>query len=148
MAIVHIGCDHAAYEMKEAVKAHLTAAGVTVNDHGCFGPESVDYPDFAESVAKAVAASAGELGILLCGTGIGISIAANKVNGIRAALCHTVFEAKMARNHNNANILCAGARVLEQAVILELVDTFLAEPFEGGRHGRRVDKMMALESQC
>lgn len=145
MTRVHIGSDHAAFAEKEVVKAHLAAKGMEVHDHGCDSTASVDYPDYAGAVAKAVAASECERGILLCGTGIGVSIAANKVRGIRAALCHTPFEATMARQHNDANVLCAGARVLDQAVILQLVDTFLATAFEGGRHGRRVDKMMALE---
>ena len=146
MSKVIIGCDHAAYDLKEKIKTHLTGKGFRVSDMGCDGPDSVDYPDYAEKVGKAVVSDAEALGILICGTGIGISIAANKIHGVRAALVHTEFEARMSRNHNNANVLCMGARVLDHDLAVSLVDVWLSESFEGGRHGRRVDKIMALEN--
>ncbi len=145
MKRIIIGCDHAAYDLKEKVKAFLQEKGHEVDDKGCHSLDSVDYPDYAQAVGAAVVEDENALGILICGTGIGISIAANKMKGVRAALCHTEFEARMCRNHNNANILCMGARVIGQDLALSLVSSYLDASFEGGRHGRRVDKMMALE---
>ena len=144
MKKVVIGCDHAAFELKDLVVAHLQKQGYEVDDQGCHGPDSVDYPDYAQKVARVVLDQQIP-GILICGTGIGISIAANKIKGIRAALCHTEFEAQMCRNHNDANVLCMGARVIGQGQALALVDRYLDSDFEGGRHQRRVDKMMGLE---
>lgn len=145
MKRIIIGCDHAAYDLKEKVKGFLQEKGHEVDDKGCHSLDSVDYPDYAQAVGAAVVEDENALGILICGTGIGISIAANKMKGVRAALCHTEFEARMCRNHNNANILCMGARVIGQDLALSLVSSYLDALFEGGRHGRRVDKMMALE---
>ena len=140
-----VGSDHAGLALRgEAVKA-ARAAGFEVEDLGPFSGESVDYPDYAKSVAEAVAAGRAKLGILVCGTGIGMSIAANKVKGIRAAHCTTEFEARMARAHNDANVLCIGERVVGLGLGGAIVKAFLETPFEGGRHARRVEKMSALE---
>ena len=142
---IAVGNDHAAIDEKSAIVDHLTAAGHDIVDRGVNENESVDYPDFAAAVSREVASGGADLGILVCGTGIGMSIAANKIAGIRAALCHSAFTARMAREHNDANVLCLGARVLEPDAILEAVDTFLGASFEGGRHARRVGKIGALE---
>jgi ribose 5-phosphate isomerase B len=139
------GSDHAGLALRaEAVKV-AKAAGLEVEDLGPFSGESVDYPDYAKAVADAVAAGRAKLGILVCGTGIGMSIAANKVKGIRAAHCATEFDARAARAHNDANVLCIGERVLGLGVGAAIVKAFLETPFEGGRHERRVQKMKDLE---
>lgn len=139
------GSDHAGLTLRaEAVKT-ARANGFEVEDLGPFSGESVDYPDYARSVAEAVAAGRAKLGILVCGTGIGMSIAANKVKGIRAAHCTTEFEARMARAHNDANVLCLGERVIGLGLGAAIVKVFLDTPFEGGRHARRVDKMKGME---
>jgi ribose 5-phosphate isomerase B len=139
------GSDHAGLNLRaEAVKV-ARAAGFEVEDLGPFTGESVDYPDYARQVAEAVAAGRARLGILVCGTGIGMSISANKVHGVRAAHCVTEFDARMARAHNDANVLCIGERVLGLGVAAAVVKAFLETPFEGGRHQRRVDKIGALE---
>jgi len=139
------GSDHAGLALRaEAVKA-ARAAGLEVEDLGPFSGESVDYPDYAKAVADAVAAGRAKLGLLVCGTGIGMSIAANKVKGIRAAHCTTEFEARMARAHNDANVLCLGERVLGLGLGAAIVKVFLETQFEGGRHARRVEKMKDLE---
>jgi ribose 5-phosphate isomerase B len=139
------GSDHAGLALRaEAVKA-ARAAGLEVEDLGPFSGESVDYPDYARAVAEAVAAGRAKLGLLVCGTGIGMSIAANKVKGIRAAHCTTEFEARMARAHNDANVLCLGERVLGLGLGAAVVKAFLETQFEGGRHARRVEKMKDLE---
>jgi ribose 5-phosphate isomerase B len=136
-----LGSDHAGLALRgEAVKV-ARAAGFEVEDLGPFSGESVDYPDFARRVAEAVAAGKGRLGILVCGTGIGMSIAANKVRGIRAAHCTSEYEARMARAHNDANVLCIGERVVGLGLGAAIVEAFLRQAFEGGRHQRRVDKM-------
>ncbi len=140
-----IGADHAGYKLKEIIKAHLQEKGYDIDDIGTFSEESVDYPDFAEKVASEVAGGRAELGILVCGTGIGVSIAANKISGIRAANCSTIFEARMARAHNNANVICVGSRVVGDAHAIAIVETFLTEKFEGGRHRRRLDKISEIE---
>lgn len=142
---IALGSDHAGYELKAEVNAYLVEKGYSVLDLGCHGPESVDYPDYGRDVALKVASAEADLGIVICGTGIGISLAANKVKGIRAALCHNGFTAKMARMHNDANILAMGARVIGGGVALEMVELFISTAFEGGRHKRRVDKIMKLE---
>jgi len=142
---IALGADHAGYELKNLIKAHLEQQGFHVLDLGTNGPESVDYPDFARKVAEDVVAGAVERGILVCGTGIGMCISANKVHGIRAANCCSEFEVQMSREHNDANVLALGARVLTPEKALPLVDLFLNTTFEGGRHQRRVDKMMAIE---
>jgi ribose 5-phosphate isomerase B len=139
------GSDHAGRNLRLAVVDHLKKAGHTVNDLGTHTQDSVDYPHYAERVATAVAHSEADLGILICGTGIGMSIAANRVHGIRAAVCVTEFMARAARAHNNANVLCMGERVLGEGSALSVVDVFLSTPFEGGRHARRVEQIAALE---
>jgi ribose 5-phosphate isomerase B len=139
------GSDHAGLALRaEAVKV-AKAAGFEVEDLGPFSGDSVDYPDYARSVADAVVAGRARLGILVCGTGIGMSIAANKVKGARAAHCTTEFEARMARAHNDANVLCIGERVVGLGLGAAVVKAFLETPFEGGRHARRVQKMADLE---
>jgi ribose 5-phosphate isomerase B len=139
------GSDHAGLQLRaEAVKV-AKAAGFEVEDLGPFSGDSVDYPDFARAVAEAVASGRARLGILVCGTGIGMSIAANKVRGVRAAHCGTEFEARMARAHNDANVLCVGERVVGAGVGGAIVKAFLETPFEGGRHERRVQKLKDLD---
>ena len=140
-----IGSDHGGFTLKEAIKKHLAERGVAVMDMGTHSLDSVDYPDVAVAVAKAVAAGEYERGIIICGTGIGVSIAANKVPGIRAALCHDTFSAAMSREHNDANILTMGERVVGQGLACLIVDTWLAGSFAGGRHARRVEKLNALD---
>ena len=133
-----IGSDHAGFAAKEAVKALLAQRGLSVEDKGCHSEESVHYPLYAKAVAQAVANGEAPRGILVCGTGIGMSIAANKVKGIRAALCHDAFTAQACREHNDANILCLGARVLTPEQIREIVEIWLDTEFLGGRHATRV----------
>jgi ribose 5-phosphate isomerase B len=136
-----LGSDHAGLALRaEAVKV-ARAAGFEVEDLGPFSGESVDYPDFARRVAETVAAGRAKLGILVCGTGIGMSITANKVKGIRAAHCASEYDARMARAHNDANVLCIGERVVGLGLGAAIVDAFLRQAFEGGRHQRRVDKI-------
>lgn len=136
-----VGCDHGALDLKQEMMARLKAAGYEVEDFGCYDTKSVDYPDIAEKVCRAVVAGEYELGLLFCGTGIGMSIAANKVTGIRAALVSDSFSAKMAREHNNANILCMGARVIGSELAWDLLTAHLGSTFAGGRHQDRVDKI-------
>lgn len=142
---IAIGSDHGGYELKTKVVRHLRELGHEVEDYGTHSLDSVDYPDFALPVAKAVAAGQCERGVLICGTGIGVCIAANKVRGIRAALCSDTYSARMSRQHNDANILCMGGRVLGEGLALDIVDTWLNAAFEGGRHARRVDKIHRIE---
>ncbi|MFH1031897.1 MAG: ribose 5-phosphate isomerase B [Chloroflexota bacterium] len=141
---IAIGCDHRGLELKKSVIKLITAAGHSYEDFGCKTTDPVDYPDIAVKVAKAVAKGDFDKGILICNTGIGMCIAANKIKGIRAALCHNDFCARMARQHNDANILCLGAA--ESKEIAGIVNTFLSEEFEGGRHQRRLDKIKDLGS--
>lgn len=141
---IAIGCDHKGLSAKQFIVLMVGENGHTYQDFGCHTTESVDYPDIAKKVAEAVAEGDFKQGILVCDTGIGMSIAANKVKGIRAALCHDAFSARCARQHNDANILCLGAEQ-EQDTIREIIEAFLATEFEGGRHSRRVDKMTAME---
>lgn len=141
-----LACDHGGFELKEIIKGHLTGQGHSVNDIGTYGTESVDYPDYGRKAALIVAEGEAERGIIICGTGIGISIAANKVKGIRCALCTNEYMAKMTRLHNDANMLSLGARVIGSGIALEIVDTFLSTPFEGGRHSNRVNKLMDMEN--
>lgn len=141
---VIIGCDHAAYILKEKIKAFITEKGRTVVDVGTFGELSVDYPDFAIKVAEAVSRDDYRQGILLCGTGIGMSIVANRYPNVRAALCNDLFTAIMSKRHNNANILVMGARVIGDILALEIVKTWLETPFEGGRHQMRIDKFNSI----
>jgi len=138
---IAVGADHAGFELKERLARNLERQGHQVLDLGTKGTESVDYPDFAGAVAGAVRDGQAERGLLVCGTGIGMSIRANRESGVRAAKCNDPFEARMARAHNDANVLCLGARVVDASVAEELVTLFLATPFEGGRHSLRVAKL-------
>ncbi len=140
-----VGSDHGGLEMKKDLAQQLKSWGWTVEDCGCNSPQSVDYPDFGLAVARKVAAGDAELGLLVCGTGIGISIAANKVKGIRAALCSDTFSAEMARRHNDANIICLGGRVIGPELARAILAAFLKASYEGGRHQRRLDKIAAAE---
>lgn len=144
--MIAIACDHGALTLKNHLKAYLENKGIEVKDFGTDTPDSCDYPDFAVPAAQAVAAGECEKGIVLCTTGIGVSMAANKVKGIRCALCHEPWSAEMTRRHNNANMLAIGAGVTGTNLAERIVDAFLSTEFEGGRHQRRVDKVMALEN--
>ncbi len=137
---IGIGSDHGGYELKEFIKKEFQGK-VEFKDYGTFSNESVDYPDFGQAVGEAVVKGEVERGIVICGTGIGISIAANKVKGVRCALCNDLFSARLAREHNNANVLAMGGRVIGTALAKEIVELFLETEFEGGRHGRRVEKI-------
>ena len=139
--IIEIGCDHAGYDLKQLIIKHLVNLGYSVNDHGAFSVDSVDYPDFAHSVSKVIIASEGKTGILICGSGNGINMTANKYGQIRAALCWTPEIAQLARQHNNANILTLPARFMDHNLALKAVDVFLNTEFEGGRHEKRVNKI-------
>jgi len=141
---IAIGCDHRGLELKKQVMELLDAAGHSYSDFGCYTEEAVDYPDIAREVAQAVAGDNCEMGIIVCSTGIGVCIAANKVKGIRAALCCDAFSAQRARKHNDANVLCLGAG-MERGLLDDIVTTFLQGKFEGGRHQRRIDKITAME---
>ena len=136
-----LGCDHGGLELKNAILALLAQAGHEVSDVGCYSEESVDYPVFADAVCEEIIAGRAASGILICGTGIGMSMAANRHRQIRAALCHEAFTARMSREHNDANVLCLGARVLGSGIALDIVTTWLATEFAGGRHQRRVTMM-------
>lgn len=142
---VALGADHAGFALKEAVRAHLETQGIPCRDFGAFSEASCDYPDMAAAPCTAVTAGECACALLFCGTGVGISIAANKIRGIRACCCSDVFSARYSRRHNNANALCLGGRVVGEGLALELVDTFLTEQFEGGRHAPRVEKLRALD---
>ena len=145
---IAIGCDHGGINLKPVLIDYLEKNGYEYKDFGCFGKQSVDYNDYALAVAKAVSGGECDLGILICGTGIGMSIVANKVKGIRCGHCHDVFSAKMTREHNDANILAFGERVIGPGLMLEIVDAFLKTPFSNGeRHVRRVEKIKALEDE-
>ena len=141
---IAIGSDHGGYALKEYIKMHLQSKGIETCDFGCNG-ESCDYPDIAKPVAEAVAAGKYNCGILCCGTGIGISIAANKVKGIRAALVSEPVSARLTKEHNNANILCMGGRTIGEVMAAECVDAWLGAEFGGGRHQSRIDKITAIE---
>lgn len=144
--MIAIACDHGGYHLKMAVKAHLEQKGLSVRDFGCNSLDSCDYPDFGVPAAKAVADGVCETGIVICTTGIGMSMAANKVRGVRCGLCTNVLSAEMTRRHNNANVLALGAGIVSEELAMEIVDKFLETPFDGGRHQRRVDKVMAVET--
>ncbi|MEE8523764.1 MAG: ribose 5-phosphate isomerase B [Thermoanaerobaculia bacterium] len=139
------GADHAGYVLKDRLARMLRQDGHTVEDVGTFSEASVDYPDFASAVAAKVASGEVERGVVVCGSGIGVAIAANKVEGIRAACCNDLFSAKLSRAHNDANVVTLGERVVGSALAEEIVRTFLATPWEGGRHGRRIEKIHRLE---
>lgn len=144
--MIALGADHAGYELKEVIKAHLQKKGIEIEDLGTYNTDSVDYPDYAYAVAQEVTSKKAEYGILCCGTGIGISIAANKVKGIRAALCSDEFSVEMTRRHNDANIICFGGRVIKPELAVKLVDIFLSTPFEGDKHLRRINKIADIEN--
>lgn len=144
---ISIACDHGGYELKEVIKKYLQDKNVEVIDAGCDSTDSVDYPEFGEKGARLVAEKKVDKGIVVCTTGIGISIAANKVKGVRCAVCTNTLLAKMCRKHNDANVLALGAGILGKNLALEIVDTFLTTEFEGGRHQRRVDKIMEIETR-
>lgn len=138
---IGIGSDHGGFELKEYIKQYLEEEGVEYIDYGTNSTESVDYPDFGKGVAEAVISDEVDRGIVICGTGIGISIAANKVKGIRCALCGDTFSARMSRAHNDANVLALGGRVLGVGLALDIVKEFLQGEFEGGRHAKRINKI-------
>jgi ribose 5-phosphate isomerase B len=142
---IAIGSDHRGFALKGLIMLFLQKAGYTYQDFGCHSTDPVDYPDIAQKVGEAVASGDFDYGILICSTGIGMCIAANKIKGGRAALCHNVFAAQRARQHNDANILCLGGEDVDTKSALEIVKTFLTTNFEGGRHARRVNKIRALE---
>lgn len=144
---VFIGCDHGGLELKSAIIKKLTEGGVEVNDLGTFTTDSVDYPDYGFAVAESVAKTPGTLGIVICKTGIGMSIAANKVKGVRCGLCTSVDMARLCRNHNNANVLALGASNTDIDTALDIVDAFMKSEFDGGRHAKRVGKINAYEER-
>jgi len=143
---IALGCDHRGLKLKQTIIGLLTELGYDYQDFGCYSTEPVDYPDIAQRVAEAVASGKVDQGILLCSTGIGMSIAANKVRGIRAALCYDILSARRARQHNDANILCLGGDTVEQDIALGIVKIYLSTTFEGGRHLRRLQKIHSLET--
>jgi ribose 5-phosphate isomerase B len=145
---IAVGSDHAGFAFKDAIARRLSALGHEIDDCGCFSAESVDYPDYAALVARKVAVGECERGILVCGTGIGVAMAANKVRGVRAATVHDRFTAQMSREHNDSNVLCLGARVLEQRHAVELAEYWLGLAFAGGRHANRVRKIGELEGSA
>ena len=142
---IALGSDHGGINLRRLIGEHLSKQGHTISDFGTDTTESCDYPKYAESVSRSVAAGESELGILVCGSGIGMSIAANKIAGIRAALCFNTYMGQMTRLHNNANVLCLGERVLGQGTAMAIVDAFVSTSFEGGRHQRRLDLITELE---
>ncbi len=143
---IALACDHGGFHLKEVIKSFLEELSIEYVDYGTYSEESVDYPDFAYRAAKAIVEGEADRGIFICGTGIGISIAANKVKGIRAALCYNVYAAEMSRRHNDANVLCLGGRVLGSELAKRIVKAWLETPFEGGRHKRRIDKISKIEN--
>ena len=144
---IAIGCDHGGYSLKEKLKAHLLERKLEVIDCGTNNPDRVDYPDYAEKVGKMVASGEVERGVLICGTGIGMSIAANKVKGVRAALCGDCYSAQKAREHNDANIICMGERVTGPGLAEQILDTYLDNKFLGSYHTARVEKIMKIEQE-
>jgi len=142
---IAIGCDHRGFALKEQIMPFLQKAGHSYQDFGCYNTAPVDYPDIAQKVGEAMVAGNFDQGILICHTGIGMSIAANKIKGVRAALCHNTFAAQRARAHNDANVLCLSGENIDTESALEIVKTFLTTDFEGGRHIQRVNKIKALE---
>lgn len=145
--MIAVGSDHAGFELKGKVIAHLKEKGEEICETGCMNGESCDYPAVAKEVCGLVTSGKAELGILICGTGLGISIAANKCKGIRAAVCTDCYMAKYTRLHNDANVLCMGGRVIGEGLACEITDVFLSTDFEGGRHQRRVDQITAIENE-
>lgn len=145
--MIALGCDHGGFSLMQTVIAHLKEKNIEYKDFGTYTEDSCDYPVIAEAVSRSVVSGECALGILICGTGIGMSIAANKINGIRAALCSDTYSAEMTRRHNDANILALGARVIGSGLALRIIDAFLETPFEGGRHARRIAMFTDLESR-
>ena len=145
--MIALACDHGAYDLKEALKKHLEAKGLTCKDFGCYSKESCDYSDFAGPAARAVASGECDRGIVCCTTGIGVSITANKIKGVRCALVSDLMTARLTRQHNDTNVLAMGAGVIGEKLALEIADVWLETAFEGGRHARRVAKLMALENE-
>jgi ribose 5-phosphate isomerase B len=145
VSTIALGADHAGFELKEALKAWLIDHGYQVLDYGTHSTESVDYPDYAAQVAEAVANQKVERGVLVCGTGIGMAMAANKVPGVRAALCHDLYAARMSREHNDANVLTLGGRLMGPEMALDILRIWIETEFAGGRHRRRVDKIDDIE---
>ena len=141
MTKIAIGSDHGGFNLKNTIKKHLENKGYEVQDFGTYSTDSCDYPVYAKAVAKSVAKGENEKGIIVCGSGIGVSIAANKVKGIRAALCHESHSALLSRLHNNANVLCLGERITGESLALHIVDTWLKSEYEGGRHQKRIDML-------
>lgn len=146
--MIALACDHGAFALKEAIKAHLEKRGLSYKDFGTYSTDSCDYPDFAAAAARAVAAGDCDRGIVCCTTGIGVSIAANKIRGIRCALLSDLMSARLTRQHNDTNMMALGAGVVGEKLALEMIDVWLDTAFEGGRHQRRVDKVMALEQEA
>lgn len=144
--MIAIASDHAGYELKEWIKKHLEERGLACRDFGTDGPESCDYPTFGTAAARAVAAGEAEKGIVVCGTGIGMSLVCNKVKGIRCALCSDCYSAELSRRHNDANMLAVGARVVGSGLALKLVDAFLDTPFDSGKHARRLAMIATVEN--
>ncbi|MDH3300159.1 MAG: ribose 5-phosphate isomerase B [Acidimicrobiia bacterium] len=144
---IAVGSDHAGFELKQQLAEHIEASGHKVVDLGTHDSVSVDYPDYGSAVGRAVVGGEVDLGVAVCGSGIGICIAANKVRGVRAATVHDVTSARLSREHNNANVMCVGQRFIGPQVALDAVDAFLAADFAGGRHSRRVDKISHLEQE-
>ena len=141
MTKIAIGSDHGGFKLKNIIIKHLETQGYEVKDYGTYSTDSCDYPVYAKAVAKSVANGENEKGILVCGSGIGVSIAANKVKGVRAALCHESHSAMLSRLHNNANVLCLGERITGESLALDIVDVWLKSEYEGGRHQKRVDML-------
>lgn len=144
---IALGSDHAGFPLKKEIMKHLESKNIEFKDFGTFSEESCDYPDYGQKVGEQVASKNYEFGILVCGTGIGISIAANKIPGVRAALCGDTFSAHACREHNNANILALGERIIGVGLALDIVDTFLNAEFQGGRHERRINKITEIENK-
>ena len=147
MLVIALGADHAGWELKEALKVWLIESGHQILDFGTHSPDSVDYPDYALEVAESVASGKAERGLLVCGTGIGMAMTANKVPGIRAALCSDPFMARMSREHNDANVLALGGRLMDGELGLEILQMWLGTEFAGGRHERRLAKIAQIESR-
>ena len=144
---ISIACDHAAFELKNDIIKYFSDNGIEYEDFGCYSSESVNYPQYAHAVCKEIQEGRSDLGILICGTGLGMSLAANKHKGIRAVACSDTFSARLSRMHNNANILCFGARVVGKGLAVDLVKEFLNAEFLGGRHEERVNEFMKYENQ-
>jgi ribose 5-phosphate isomerase B len=140
------GSDHRGFRLKQTLMQHLASAGHVVVDFGCYDESAVDFTDIAIPLSRAVASGEEDLGLLICSNGVGMTVCANKIRGIRAALCHDPFAARRARQHTNANVLCLGAWCVGEGVARDIVDAFLASEFEGGRHARRLEKLQALET--